>query len=438
MEMRQHFLRDVWALNCATWQWSKLPDHGDAPQRNGHTAILIEEEGDSNNASMIVFGGSDASGPSHALYRYELSSNRWTLLTPRFHSSHDQPPPRELHASCAVSTMKEMFMVVSGGRGRENLINVAHALRIPLEEATVVSDNRRVRWDAIEWMNVGLCPPRAAHTMVNLAGSESSRTLPLFTQQQPATQATSSSVSSESPAAAPSSSSQLTSSPNSTPAASASSSSYPLLLFGGTDGIMFYNDVLSFSFDPSTVLAASSASSASPPPPGPCPRCQGPPGWIQLQKEDKSAAAGSEQQSTEDDAEAEADADEDDAADDEEDTKPNATASSSTDAHAAVSSSSSKKSKRKKKKKRARGATIDVQQPPTCFAHTMTTLPYASPAFVESTPTSKDDTAASSSTSSSAPISHASIPCCFLLFGGMNDEFDIDATHILSVVPNQP
>jgi hypothetical protein len=168
------------------------------------------------------------------------------------------------------------------------------------------------------------------------------------------------------------------------------------LLFGGTDGTMFYNDVLCFALDPAALDPAAMA------PPPACPSCQGPPGWTLLAAPDKPEQAPEPQPK---DAEAAA----------------HAASSSAAAAGADATSSASTDKKKKRKKKRATGGSGADVQPPTCFAHTLTPLPCASPSFA----LPAADSAAGASL----------VPASFLLFGGLNDEADLDDTHVLAFGP---
>lgn len=387
---------------AASWAWTKLPDRGDAPQRNGHTAVLFTPDaasssaaGSSIGASMLVFGGSDAEGPSDVLWRYDLASHEWSRV------ATVGPPPeaRELHASCVVTVpnCNDSYLIVSGGRGVGALLNSCYALRLPSAAAAAAGSaaTGTSKGRAWEWVLVGQCPARCAHSLVALNVAATAPVLPMLQPQPAAAPAVAAAASADSSSAAPVAAAAAPASL--TPP---SPSSVALLLYGGTDGAMFYNDALLFWFDSQALDLSLTAPSP------PCPRCQGPPGWTLMQapenKETESAAAGAASAAA-----------------------PSAVAAA---ASAGSSASDAPKAKSKKKKKKTSGADV---QPPTSFAHTLTPLPCASPAFAAASSSSSASGASSSSSSAVA----ASVPGSFLLFGGMNDEADLDQTHVLAFVP---
>ena len=335
---------------------------------------------------MLVFGGSDAEGPSDVLWRYDLTSHEWSRV------ATVGPPPeaRELHASCVVSApapSTESFLIVSGGRGVSALLNSCYALRLP--SANKNSGSSSAGRPAWEWNLVGQCPARCAHSLVALTVEATAPILPML-QPQPET---ATAAAGAAPAESSSSSTTAAAAAVVAPAAPASFSppsptSVALVLYGGTDGAMFYNDALLFWFDEGKLDPSLRA------PALPCPKCQGPPGWtLMMQAPENREAEASE-----------------------------AAAAASAASPAACET----KAKSKKKKKKTSGADV---QPPTSFAHTLTPLPCASPAFAAPA-ASTNEAAASASASASA-----SVPGSFLLFGGMNDEADLDETHVLAFVP---
>jgi len=400
-ELAITFLRDAWSLDCNRWAWSRLPDHGDAPQRNGHSAVVCAPStAAGGEACMLVFGGSNAEGPQSSLWRYGLSganAARWTQVQTR----GEAPEARELHAACIVQMDGgEQLMLVSGGRGVGGLLNTFHALRIPADGG---------RW---EWNLVGQCPPRAAHSMLPLNTSSGAPVLTAFTPPAPAAPATAAATADADIAASSVAAATAAASPASPPAFP--SGSIPLLLFGGSDGSMFYNDVLSFALHPSALNSMARA------PPPACPNCQGPPGWSMLVRPDNAEDKQQQQPNT---ADAEATA----AAAAAAKTAPPTEAAAATDA-------AGEEKKKKRKKKRGDGGGVDVQ-PPVRFAHTLVALPYASPAFA--TPPAASAPASSATSSAAAPAisgsaAGADVPASFLLFGGLNDETDLDDTHYLS------
>lgn len=373
-------------LPAETWRWTKLPDSGDAPQRNGHTAILLDDAPPSSaavapaaasSAQMIVFGGSDKDGPSSAVWCYHLATHSWTPIATSGHS----PEPRELHAACIVEVSHTRWMVITGGRGIASLLNTCHALRLP--SATQTDGGANVAdW---EWRLVGQSPSRCAHSMCALrAAPAGAPVLPILETQSP-TPIPAAPVDAASAAVAAAATIGTT-------AAASTPTSASLLLFGGTDGVMFYNDVLSFSFTPSA-LSASSA------PPPACAACQGPPGWTILQRpEQASGDQGSSSHTKEESEEKEA-------------------GSALADSPSAAADADAKPAKKKSKKK----VQLDDVQPPTCFAHSLTSVPCPSPAFARRG--DHDDAAAEL------------VPASFILIGGMNDEADLSATHFLTLQP---
>ena len=416
------------ALLTASWTWTKQVDGGDAPQRNGHTAVLFTETAaaasgaaspSNSSGSMLVFGGSDADGPSDALWRYDLSSRHWSRVQTVGHP----PEARELHAACMVTapTTAEQWMVVSGGRGVGALLNTCYALRMPSSGGS--NGGTGTAW---EWNLVGQCPARCAHSMAPLTVPANSPTLLVLQSAVASAAATAATVAAAAAAAGAASDSASSSTPASASASASaaaagagccvfspsSASAIPLLLYGGTDGSLFYSDVLGFELEVARLEPSESAQG----PPQPCPNCQGPPGWTILaepERKQEQETATKEEAATSTAAPA---------------TTAAATESDPAATAAAAAASASKSKKRNKKKKNANSADV---QPPTSFAHTLTALPCVSHAFAAA-PVSSSDAVATATAPPAPPA-----PACFLLFGGMNDEADLDQTHFLEFAPFQ-
>ena len=226
------FYSDVWQLDLASFDWHKRDPTTaptPAPRRNGHTAWL-------RDGSMWVVGGSDENGPAGTVWRLDVGEWQWYEVKVS-EGECGAWDGRELHGMAVEGGGERVWLC--GGRSENGVLTTRHALELTSSGAV--------------WSQMASSPARCAHSLVTLQ--------------------TSGPIAAPKPAAAndEEAKQQLTAVVD---ALSLQHSTPPsLLLFGGTDGLTFYNDLTLLTA--ATLPAAAAATTA-------CPTCNGPLGCHRL------------------------------------------------------------------------------------------------------------------------------------------------------------
>ena len=221
------FYSDVWQLDLSAFEWHKCEvKAANPPRRNGHTAWV---RGD----SMWLVGGSDEDGPSNSVWRLDATDWQWQEVKADS-GECGVWDGRELHGMAVEAGGERVWLC--GGRSENGVLNTRHALQI---------DDLTALWSLSGW-----APARCAHSLMVLRanGWDSVR--------QPAA-----AVDEEAKEHLTTALDSLSIAPQTPPS---------LLMFGGTDGLTFYNDVTLLS--PSTSAATTTT----------CPTCNGPLGCHRL------------------------------------------------------------------------------------------------------------------------------------------------------------
>ena len=224
------FYSDVWQLDLTSFEWRNCPLKGSTlPTRNGHTAWM-------RGGSMWMVGGSDESGPTGSVWRLDVSEWQWYEVDVK-HGECGEWDGRELHGMAVEESGERVWLC--GGRSENGVLNTRHALQLTDTGAA--------------WSSTNSAPARCAHSLLTL---HPNHTTPTATQRA---------ADSEGEAKQ-----QLSAAVDSL---SLTRQTVPsLLLFGGTDGLTFYNDITVLS--PPTLSAATAATV--------CPTCNGPIGCQRL------------------------------------------------------------------------------------------------------------------------------------------------------------
>ncbi|PRW33002.1 kelch motif [Chlorella sorokiniana] len=112
----EDYFDDLWLLNIATGQWSRVEPVGRAPLgRDHHSAVFF-------NGSMFVFAGRSGahyagSRPLNSLWRFDLAARIWTQLQ-QTRDRKGKPLPRFEHSYTQVSPpgSSDSRLVVFGGQ----------------------------------------------------------------------------------------------------------------------------------------------------------------------------------------------------------------------------------------------------------------------------------------------------------------------------------
>ena len=228
------FYSDVWQLDLATLAWRRCEVAGSAPSRNGHTAWM-------RGGSMWTIGGSDESGPASSVWRLDLSEWRWhevEVAASKDSGADGGWDGRELHGMAVEEGGERVWLC--GGRSENGVLTTRHAL--DLSDPTA------------RWSHSCAAPARCAHSLLTLQSNQPGA------EPQPAAAK-----------AEEEAKQQISSGLHSL---SLNSGQLPsLLLFGGTDGLTFYNDLTVLLPPPRTARAADSTA---------CATCNGPLGCHRL------------------------------------------------------------------------------------------------------------------------------------------------------------
>ena len=229
------FYSDVWQLDLATFAWRRCEVAGSAPSRNGHTAWM-------RGGSMWTIGGSDESGPASSVWRLDTSDWRWHEVEVAAQKDGDADggwDGRELHGMAVEEGGERVWLC--GGRSENGVLTKRHALDLSSESTA-------------RWSHSGAAPARCAHSLLTLQSN------PPAAEAQPA-----------GARAEEEAKQQISAGLHSL---SLNSGQLPsLLLFGGTDGLTFYNDLTVLRPPASTARATDSTA---------CATCNGPLGCHRL------------------------------------------------------------------------------------------------------------------------------------------------------------
>ena len=208
------FFSDLWSLDLKSWHWTELHITGTPlPQRNGATGLVIEDQ-------LYLTGGSDNQGPATNIIKIDLLSMHSSIVQ----TQGDEFDARELHGAVSISANNGADgaqILVTGGRSENGILNSFYALHLASNT----------------WRTLGTAPARCGH-ILHITHTQTSQTHTISTSQ-------------------------------------ASSSLTPmipsLLMFGGTDGLTFFNDLTVYQAPTSTSTTHSV-----------CTVCNGPAGWCRL------------------------------------------------------------------------------------------------------------------------------------------------------------